>query len=124
MNERGDSSLQGYHRAVRVPIRRPVRVVDLLTGAMVLAMAGLAMLGPVIAGVLIYRNGAAPEGTAVTASLVLAVIAVAVTLVAAAAMGAVAWRRMRRRRPPIVERPRRQPYPQGYGRVATRTAGA
>ncbi|MEV6218848.1 hypothetical protein [Nocardia sp. NPDC051833] len=79
--------------------RRPLRVVELLTGAMLLTIAAGGMAGPVAAAVLIYRSGAGREGTAVAVSLWLAIGAVVVALAVAAALFATAWRRVHRRRP-------------------------
>ncbi|MGS2809518.1 hypothetical protein [Nocardia sp. MW-W600-9] len=92
-------SLGGSHRAVRVRIRRPLRVIELVTGAMLLTIAAGGMAGPVAAAMLIYRSGAGRDGTAVTVSLVLAIGAVALVLVSAAALFAMAWRRIHLRRP-------------------------
>ncbi len=92
-------SLGGSRRAVRVRTRRPLRVVELVTGALLLSAAAGGMAGPVAAAVLIYRSGAGREGTAVTVSLGLAIGAVVVTLAAAMALFARAWRRVHLRRP-------------------------
>ncbi|MFC9968179.1 hypothetical protein ACFVH4_28475 [Nocardia ignorata] len=89
----GKGSLRGSHRAVRVRARRPLRVTELVTGAMVLLAAGGGMAGPVIAAVLVYRAGGPQVGTAVTASLVVAIAAVAVCLVTGLWLLATAWRR-------------------------------
>ncbi|MGM7644692.1 hypothetical protein ACSVDM_07335 [Nocardia sp. JW2] len=86
-------SLRGSHRAVRVRARRPLRVTELVTGAMVLLAAGGAMAGPVVAAVLVYRAGGPQVGTAVTASVVVAVLAVAATLVTGVWLLATAWSR-------------------------------
>ncbi|KAF0846034.1 hypothetical protein [Nocardia caishijiensis] len=86
-------SLRESRRAVRVRVRRPLRVTELVTGAMVLLAAGGGMTGPVVAAVLEYRAGAPQVGTAVTASLVVAIAAVVVCLVTGAWLLATAWRR-------------------------------
>ncbi|WP_157224840.1 hypothetical protein [Nocardia thailandica] len=72
--------------------RRPLTVVELLTGAMVLAAAGLGVAGPLLAGVWMRYAGAA-EDTASTVSLLLAATAVISCLLAAAALARTGWRR-------------------------------
>lgn len=90
---------------VRVRTRRPLRVVELITGALVLAAAGLGLAGPVAAAVLIHRSGAAREGIAVTTSMYLGLLAVVLTLGSAIALLALAWHRAHPAPAPAADRP-------------------
>lgn len=95
------SSLGRSCHVVRVRASRPLRPVELYTGAMILAAVGLGAAAPVGAALLMYRHGAIHDGTAVGASVVLAVLAVLCALTAATGLAVLA----RRRRPPSVREP-------------------
>ncbi len=78
-------------------MRRPLGVVELATGGMLLSVAAGGMVGPVTAAVLVYRNGGAGEGVAAPLSVILAVVGVVIIVISAVALFVMAWRRDRRR---------------------------
>lgn len=69
------------------------RSVALVTGGLLLAGIAAAVLGPLLAALLIRRNDAGPTDAGATVALALTILAVSVAAVSAVAMFVLAWRR-------------------------------
>ncbi|MFC4124636.1 hypothetical protein [Nocardia rhizosphaerae] len=83
------------HRLLRTGprLRGTLGPVELTTGGLLLVSAGLALLGPLVAALLIRRSGSAGTDTATTASLILLSIAVVLAISTAIGLFVTALRR-------------------------------
>ncbi|MFC4377319.1 hypothetical protein ACFO5K_24870 [Nocardia halotolerans] len=82
-----------HARPARALATMRLDAVDLITGGLLMIAVGLAMIGPLVAALLIRHSGAGPTETVSTMSLTLLVIAVVVSISAGAALCVTARRR-------------------------------
>ncbi|MGW5574269.1 hypothetical protein ACWEVD_23995 [Nocardia thailandica] len=85
--------LPGVGGGLRYSRRATVDPVALVTGGLLLAGIAAAVLGPLLAALLIRRNDAGPTDAGATVALALTILAVSAAAVSAVAMFVLAWRR-------------------------------
>lgn len=88
--------LPGVGGGLRYTRRATVDPVALVTGGLLLAGIAAAVLGPLLAALLIRHNDAGPTDAGATVALALTVLAVSAAAVAALSMFVLAWRRTAR----------------------------